>query len=399
MAATSIFIVIAAMGLDVPAVVRLARAESPTLQAQVLATVVLLRALAVLPALAASALLAWMLHGDDPQALHVSLVMALSIVGYAPSVLDVWFRSRMQALPLASARLAATLLSASLKLYLLSAGADLVWLAWAVVAEACLFSALITVWLLSSGHRPRLPWQWDSALARALVRQSAPLLLAAAVVMVYMKSDVVLLSALSDHTQTGLYALAQKMSEVLYIVPVAIIDSLYPLLAARSRASAPAHADQLMFDLGAAGAWLAVGCGLLLAVPLVRWVFGEAYAPTLTLFAIHAWTCLAVALDTARQRWLVTAGLQRRAPWLAGSGALLAVGLNLALVPWLGALGAACTALAASVASAVVSSFFWTDLREVGHMQCRALWPWARLWRQVRRWRQQSFVPTSVTAS
>jgi O-antigen/teichoic acid export membrane protein len=390
-AVTAVLWVCAGLGLDVPAVLRLARTADAGLPTRLLATVLWLRTLAALPAIGAAAWIAWLLHADDAQALAVSLVVALSIVGYAPSVLDVWFRSRTQALPPATARLVATLMSAALKLWLLAAGAELVWLAVAVVVEACLHSAVLALWLARTPDRPHGRWHWDGRLARDLLRQAAPLLVAGAVVMIYMKSDVVLLSALTDHTQTGLYALAQKMSEVLYIVPVAIVDSLYPLLAARrshSATAAPAG-DQLLFDLAAASAWVVAAAGVAVSAGIVRWVFGDAYAPTAGLFAVHAWTCVMVALDTARQRWLVAAGLERRAPWLAGTGACVAIALNLALIPWLGALGAAWAALGASAVCALLASFAFADLRAVGRMQCRALWPWARLWQQGRAWQQQ----------
>ena len=391
MAATWILIVMASLGLDVPAVLRLARADnhdgSDDERARLLATVLMLRALAALPAVAAAVALAWLLHGNDRTALAVSLIVTLAIVGYVPSVLDVWFRSRTQAAPLAAARLSATGVSSAVKLAILFNGGDLVALAWAVVLEAVLYSAILCALLWRSADRPRGPWRVDAGMARALLRQSAPVLVAASIAMVYMKSDLLLISALTDHTQTGLYALAQKLSEVLYIVPVVIIDSLYPMLAARAAPQAQLATttpEPLLFDLAAAAAMAVVVLGLLVATPLVRWVFGEAYAPSLALFAVHAWTCVAVALDTARQRWLVAAGLQRCTPWLAGSGALLAIGLNLALLPSFGAMGAACAALVASVVAAIGSSFFFPQTRAVGWVQCRALWPWFRLWRLAR---------------
>jgi O-antigen/teichoic acid export membrane protein len=396
MALTAILIVASGLGLDVPAVLRLTSPRPASTSAGLLATVLLMRAVAALPMFAVAAAFAWAFHRDDAQALTVSLVVALSIVGYAPSVLDVWSRAQTQALPLATARLVATLLSAALKLGVLAAGGDLVWLAWVVVIEACVQSAVLALWMARAAPLPAGCWHFDRSLARALLRQSLPLWVTAVLTLVYMKSDLVLVSALTDHAQTGLYALAQKMSEVLYMVPVAVVDSIYPWLWSRRLASTgstqapPVDAtDQLLFDAAGASAFIAVVLGLLLAVPLIRWLFGEPYAPTVLLFAVHAWTCIAVALDTARQRWLVAANLQRCAPWLAGCGALVAIGLNMALIPWLGALGAASTALAASIVSGVLSSFLWRELRPIGRAQCRALWPWGRLWRSGRHWRVQ----------
>jgi O-antigen/teichoic acid export membrane protein len=388
MALTWIFFVVACLGLEVPAVLRLTTARDDAERSRLLATALLLRVAAAVPAIAAAVLIALLLHRGDAQALSVSLIVTLAIAGYAPSVLDVWFRSRTQALAPACARLAATLTAAAVKLWILVHGADIVLLAWAAVFEACLLSLLMAAMFWRSSDRPRAAWRWDGTLARDLLRQSVPLLMAGIVLMIYSKSDVVLLAALTDHAQTGLFALAQKLSEVLYVVPVAIVDSLFPLLAARLKplaadAVSAADSDQLMFDLAAAAAIGVTLTGLVLAAPLVRLFFGDAYAPTIGLFAIHAWTCVPVALDFARHRWLVAVGLQKRAPWLAGCGALVAVGLNLALVPVLGAVGAAWTALAACTVSGVVSSFLWPDLRAVGRMQCRALWPWARLMRQA----------------
>lgn len=376
-----IFLAVGTLGLEVPSVLRLTRDERP---GRMLGTLLALRAGAAVLAFVLTAALALLLKHDDPQTLAVTLVVALSILGYAPSVFDYWFKARVEAGPPALARMLATLIAATAKVVVLQMGWGLVALAWTVVIEAAVMSLLLYLaWRHASRQSAADPLRLDRALALPLVRESLPYLGSALVVLVYMKADVVLLGHLSTQEQTGLYSLVQKLSEVLYIVPVAIIDSAYPALARRAGVQGrdPAQQGQLLFDVAVAASLLAAICGVLLAQPLISLVFGQGYAPAVQMFQLHAWTCVALALGLARHRWLATMGLQRYVLWTALFGAVINVALNVAMIPRWGAWGAAAAAVAAHFASGLLASFAFGALRQTGAMQLSALWPWRRLFR------------------
>ncbi len=375
----AIFLAAAGLGMDVPVIVRLSRQREA---AHILGSAIGLRLVAAVLACAAMALVGLGLHGDDPHALAVVLIVSLALLGYAPSVFDLWFKAEVQAGPPAAARLLVTLLASAAKVGCLTWGWGLIGLAWTVVFEAVAHSVLLWLaWRRVAGARRVAP-HFDRAEARALLKESAPYLAATLATVLAMKIDVVLLGALSSHLATGQYSLVQKLSEVLCIVPVALIDSAFPWLVRRA-ALVPGAASQgqLLFDLAAASAMLAAVAGVLLAAPLIELAFGAAYAQAVPLFQLHAWTCVGIALHTARHRWLATENLQRHSLTLALASAALSIGLNTVLIPVWGAMGAAIAALLAWFVAGMLMSFAIPALREIGVMQCRALWPWARLWR------------------
>lgn len=379
-ALTALSLGISTLGLEAPVTLRLAKGANP---ARLMGGTLGLRALAAGLAWLCATAVALALHYAEPLALAVTLIVALGVLGHVPTVFDYLFKARVQALPPAMARLTATLLAAAAKVACLISGGDLVALAWTVAFEGFATGALIALawWHTTSGMRPRLRRPRSAQLC-VLLRDSRPYLGWVAATMFAMKADVVLLGALSSPAQTGLYSVAQKLSEVLYVVPVALVDSAYPALARRlgfESSTAPLQ-GQLLFDMATAAALLSSLAGVALAQPLILALFGPAYGEAVALFHVHAFTCVAVAQQVALQRWLVALGLQRHAPAAAVIGALATVGLCAALVPPFGASGAVAAALVASLASAFALTLLRPELRPIGLMQLRALWPWQRLW-------------------
>lgn len=380
-ALAAIFLGVAGLGLDVPTVLRLTADKD---QGAVLATAIALRLGASLAAFVAVVLVAVVLKHDEPRTLAVTVIVALSILAYAPSVFDLWFKAHVQAAAPSFVRLLSTLVSSGVKLMCITLGGGVVALAWAVVFEAALSTLLLWLaWRRSSRSVAANPLRPSRLLAPGMLRESWPYLTSNIATLVYMKVDVVLLGYLSSHGQTGVYSVVQKLSEVLYIVPIALVESAFPALARRRHEAGgdPAQDGQLLFDLSVAAATLAAVAGVLLAGPMIQLVFGPHYAQAAPLFYLHAWTCLAVALNAARHRWLATAGLQGYAPVVTILGAVINVALNVAMIPRWGAQGAVYAALGAYFASGFFTSFVFPALRPIGWMQARALWPWTRLYR------------------
>lgn len=382
-ALVAILLSIATMGLDTPVILRLTQTQQP---GAVVTAVLVLRALAGLLMFAVAVLLAFLLKHDDPVALSVTLIVSLSILLSTFSVFDYWFKAKtLPTLP-AMARITGTMLAAGAKVACLILGFGVIELAWTVVLEALLTSiglilAYLSVTRALGVHR----WSISRQLIFALVRESWPYLLSVAAIVVYMKIDIVMLGYLSNNTETGIYSLAQKLSEVLYIIPVVLIESAYPALARRFLDSDKVDSQhgQMLFDLAVGGSLLATLLALLLAEPVINAVFGPGYERSVDIFYLHAWSCVAIAMNTARHRWLAAVGLQRFAPTVTIIGLVINVAMNLVLIPAMGAVGAAIATVVSYFISGYLSSFFLPSLREIGRMQTYALWPWHRLYLSI----------------
>ena len=385
-ALVAVFWSAATLGLDTPLTARLALSRQPGVA---LGSAVILRVVTGVIGAVVALVAALLLRGDEREAVLLVAIVALAVPLSAPVVVDAWFKAHNEALPPALARLAATLLSCVAKVACLLLGGGLVELAWTVAVESLFVatSLLVAYWV-------RTPRDVATRLVvrraemAALLRESWPFLFSALAVAAYMKLDVVMLGVLTTNEQTGLYSLSQKLAEVLYMVPVVVVDVLFPQLVRNQvQHGDAATAPQAFFDLafGAAlvATLLAIG-SVAIALPVL---FGEPYRPTVDIFLVHAWACLGVALGHARFKWMAATGRQALAPWVALLGLVLALVLHSLLIPAYGATGAATATAVAFLASGWLTSYLFPSLRPAARMQSRALWPWGRLWREWRQWR------------
>ena len=385
----AILLSIAALGMETPLILRLTQTRQP---GALMGTSLLIRGVFSIAILGVAVLLALLIKSDDALSLNVTLVVGLCIIGYIPSLLDCWFKAKTSAVEPALARTAATLLSTCAKIACLLLGLGVVALAWTVVLESALagFGLILAYrWFARGSQQDAL--SVNRQLIVPLLRDSAPYLWSSVATLLFMKVDVVMLGYLSTNAETGIYSLAQKLSEVIYVVPIVLIDSAYPTLARRFLDSEPTDSrhGQMLFDLAVGGSLVATLGSLILAAPVIGAVFGKDYQPSVQIFYLHSWSCVAVAMNTARHRWLATVGLQRYAPTVTVIGLAINVAMNLALIPSMGASGAAIATVVSYFLSGYLTSILLAPLREIGWMQTRALWPWNRLYAGAKFWRAQ----------
>jgi PST family polysaccharide transporter len=383
----AILLSIAALGMETPLILRLTQTRQP---GALMGTSLLIRGVFSIAILGVAVLLALLIKSDDALSLNVTLVVGLCIIGYIPSLLDCWFKAKTSAVEPALARTAATLLSTCAKIACLLLGLGVVALAWTVVLESALAGLGLVLayrWCARGSQQDAL--SVNRQLIVPLLRDSAPYLWSSVATLLFMKVDVVMLGYLSTNAETGIYSLAQKLSEVLYVVPVVLIDSAYPALARRFLDSEQMDSKhgQMLFDLAVGGSLVATLVALALAAPVINVVFGEHYAASVQIFYLHAWSCVAIAMNTARHRWLAAVALQRYAPIVTGIGLIVNIAMNLALIPSMGALGAAIATVVSYFLSGYLTSIWLAPLREIGWMQTRALWPWRRLYTGLQVWR------------
>lgn len=379
----AILLSVAALGMDTPLILRLTQTPQP---GTLVGTALFIRSVFSIVIFGLAVLIAFLLKRDDGLSLNVTVVVGLCIIGYIPNVLDCWFKAKTSAIGPALARTTATLLSTFAKVACLILGLGVVALAWTVVLESALAALglfLAYHWFTKNSTKDSL--SVDRQLIPPLLHESAPYLWSSVATLLFMKVDVVMLGYLSTNAETGIYSLAQKLSEVLYVVPVVLIDSAYPLLAKRFLESGQADSQhgQMLFDLAVGGSLIATFVAMVLAEPVIGAVFGRAYQPAVQIFYLHAWSCIAIAMNTARHRWLATVGLQRYAPVVTAMGLAVNVFMNLLLIPAIGAVGAAIATVISYFISGYLSSFLLPPLREIGNMQTRSLWPWARLYAET----------------
>ena len=205
--------------------------------------------------------------------------------------------------------------------------------------------AVIRAWLLAASVQAtklvQLLKQASWITSRILIRRGWPLLLAGLSVMIYMKSDQVMLEWLRGSAEVGQYSVAVRVAESLYFLPIILSNTFVPRI---GQGSGDFETDPGLRQLYRS-AWL-LGVGMMLSSmlvlpPLLPLVFGNKFLPAQSALVWLGPAAFAVATGCASSVWLNRQGFQKLIAQRGAIGALVNIILNLLLIPRMGFVGAA----------------------------------------------------------
>ena len=199
-----------------------------------------------------------------------------------------------------------------------------------------------------------------------LVKVGAPLGIAGLLVMAYGKIDQVIVFGQAGDVPAGQYGAAYRLLEQANFVPVAVMTTLAPMMAALW----PANRERLLristmaAELLSIASFGALAFALVAGGPLMGTLFGAELEdgarvlPVLT--GAFVLICFGYLIDNA----LLVLGLAHKQVWIALAGLVVNVAGNFALVPRYGFVAAGWMTLATE---AVVTAFgLWIALRAIG---------------------------------
>jgi O-antigen/teichoic acid export membrane protein len=176
----------------------------------------------------------------------------------------------------------------------------------------------------------------------------------------------------------GIYAVAARLSEMWYVVPAVIGASIAPRLFQLRRSDPDVYLNRLKQAFSAMF-WLGVGVALpisILATPLIGLLYGEQFRSAGLILSIHIWTCPFIFMGTVLQNWFLAEDLLPQIVIRSLVGVVLAVVLNLLLIPTLGGVGAAISTLVAYTGASYLGCFFSSKTFRVGVWMTEAMfWP------------------------
>lgn len=328
-------------------------------------------------ALAYGALLAYALfvEGRDSHLFFLVLVAGLGILLGPLRVADFWFESRVKARFITIASLAGLLLASCVKLALVVAQRDVLWIAAADVLQAAIAAALLVFFLSRRSGLSLRTLQYRLAPAAQLFRAGWPVYLGSIFALVYLKIDQVMLRWLADASELGQYAVAANLSEAWYFLPAAIVSSVFPALIRIKDADPAAYSQRLqqLFDVLFCLALAAATVTTVFALPLVGFLFGEQYAGSASILVIHVWAGLFVFMRSAFSRWILIENVLIFSLVTQGAGAIINVLLNIPLITMWGGTGAATATLVSYAVASFLALAFSARTRPVFWMMSRAM--------------------------
>jgi O-antigen/teichoic acid export membrane protein len=193
-----------------------------------------------------------------------------------------------------------------------------------------------------------------------------------------MRIDQVMIKEMMGQKEVGIYSAAVGLSEVFYVIPVMICQSIYPSLVNAKKISSDLYYLRLrkLYSVMARSS-LAIAIAMtFLSGWLVTTIYGDAYSEAGSVLALHIWAGVFVFLGVASGNWFLNENLQRYSSINTTVGAVVNILLNLILIPRYGIYGAAiATVVAYAVAAYLMNAMFKATRINFYHLTC-ALTGW-----------------------
>lgn len=314
------------------------------------------------------------LRPDDTLAKALVAILGSTQLFQASQVAVYWFESQVQSKYTVWVQNIVFLVFAVVKVALILNHAPLVAFAWTTMAEALVVAVLLGVMLSLRGSRLRL-LRTSWMRAKNLLKDSWPLMLSGIAVMTYMKIDQIMLGQMAGEEAVGIYSAAVRISEVWYFIPMTIVASVFPAILEVKKRSEEQYYRRLqhLYDLMV---WLAVAVALpmtFLSTPIVTFLFGEAFAASGPVLAIHIWAAVFVFLGVASGKWFVAENRQALSFQRAMIGLAVNVVLNFLLIPGFGPNGAAIATVISYGAAALLSDAIQQETKSMFFMKIGSL--------------------------
>lgn len=314
-------------------------------------------------------------------------IIASGLVFQSIDVVDFHFQSKVLSKYVSICKLTQLVLSSVLKLYFIFIQADLFWFVLVSLVDqiTLALSLAFAYWRQKIGS---FFGHFNLGTAKAMLRNSWPLILAGIAVTFYMRIDQIMIKEMLGEREVGLYSAAVRLSEAWYFVPVIITASLFPAIVNAKKTSQDLYHQRLQ-KLFTLMTWLAIAVALpmtFLADSVVNLLYGQHYLKAGSVLTIHIWGAVFVFLGVASGAFFTVENYTKKSLYRTVFGATSNVLLNLALIPRYGINGAAM----ATVLSQFIANFFYdlfdSSIRNLLIIKIRSLFPIYYIRRKIFYW-------------
>lgn len=261
-----------------------------------------------------------------------------------------------------------------LKIYAIYFAKSIIFLSAIIVIEQLLSSIIIVFIFKYRG--PKISLQKISfTRIKKMVLQSIPLLVTGISIATYTRIDQFLILHFNTAQSLGVYFAAYRLAELAF-APITIVgSSVFPKLNNLHNIDNELFEKTLRQFLTYSFYILAIfACFItIFAQPIINLIYGKSYSESIELLRIIIWSAPFVALGVFGNHWQLSKNMQNKMLLISLSGAIISAGLNFALIPNIGILGAAITSLVVQIFITLLCDMLFKETRFLFKLKISAL--------------------------
>lgn len=203
-------------------------------------------------------------------------------------------------------------------------------------------------------------WSIDKKLILFIIKESYPLVISGAAVIIYQRIDQVMIGNMLNKTEVGYFATAAKFVDLIVFLPTVLVQTVTPVLI-RTKENNPEAYEAQKRRFVSITTWTAMIMSLTvsqLAYWLIMYTYGKEYALAIPILHIMAFKAVGMALSSSGGQIIIMEGIQKWVFIRNILGCFICILLNYILIPLYGAIGSAIVTLITVLFTGCLANIF-----------------------------------------
>ena len=302
------------------------------------------------------------------------LAYGLTLFTGTGNILRNYFTSIVQNKYIVKSEILRTFIGAGIKIMLLLIKAPLEYFIYAQIFDTVLVASGYYISYKAIVGSVRL-WRFDKTIVGFILKESFPLVLSGAAVIIYQRIDQVMIGNMLNKAEVGYFATAGKFVDLIVFLPTVLVQTVTPMLI-RVKKKHPETYEAKKRTFVSITTWTALLIALivsLLSYWLIMYTYGIKYVPAIPVLQIMAFKAVGMALSASAGQIIILEGIQRWAFIRNIIGCFICIFLNYLLIPQFGIIGSAAVTIITVLFTGCLANIFIPPYHEIMKIQLYAI--------------------------
>lgn len=296
----------------------------------------------------------------------------------ATNVYKYWFEFKVKSKFIVVAQNLSIFIGVVLKFIIIYQSLDYKYIIAVTIVEQLILVNMLTIFFKKNTD---FVLKSDKKICFDLVNKSWPLILSGLAFILYIRLDQIMIGEILGISQVGIFSVAVKFIEVSFFIPVILMSTFAPMLVSLREKSISDYNKKMqrIYDLVSILGYLIIIFIFIFGELLIKYTFGAEYSDSTLQMKIYSFVCLFYFLNSVSGKWYINEGLQKVALFRNILGLVVAIVLNILLIPKYGLTGASLSTVISYVFSAYLYDFFDSRTRIVFYQKTHSLFVFGAL--------------------